>query len=149
MPKRITRVRSVKLPPNTICCYGSSKWGNPFSGIDSVDAFRAGVNNTLWYADCDANVCCYQCELKCNCECGNRLFFVGQRRLSVSANFKYEECFRDDISTRYAQITPEKYFNDLLKNIDKLNSIEYLADWIPLDKPSHIDILIELLNRRF
>jgi len=123
MPKRIQRTRKHKQPPNTKYCGRPTKWGNPFR------------LTTDGYIECFSI---------------NRKILDPWILWSMTGGFElndicdlYKIWLIEDLQKRY-QFLPKP---PSIENLDQLKEYDFLSCWCPLDKPCHVDILIELISK--
>jgi hypothetical protein len=128
IPTRIQRSRAkgAKLPPGTLCCTRPGRWANPFRVVKhEPNYWRVHIQ----FGAKDTNL---------------KQAWMTEILTRQAAGFSSEpdairyaiECFRLLI-----EVMPDTY------PVEELRKYKRLACWCALDKPCHVDVLIQKLTK--
>lgn len=130
MPSRIQRKRTKgwRLPEGAVIVTRPTVFGNPFTGPDAVEAFRAMMLDKIFMVAIGVE--------DENGACLHNVFIVGRKQLDVSCCDTYSE----DIPSFW-----DIYAKPIMDRMSDLRGRD-LACYCGLGKSCHADVLLEIAN---
>lgn len=120
-PTRIQRRRTkgFRLPPGTVCCTRPGPLGNPFTVAECREAGYEGT---------DAE--------------------IAERCAEAFRVWAFSKYWRENWMGPESEAAKAKFKAafDKLKGLVEAGEVDHLACYCPLDKPCHVDVLIEMLD---